>query len=74
MPGVAFVPRNDIPAARRWYQSLGRPITADEWRVLRRTQDDPAELERVATEEGWEFDPTPRPSYLDELLGRPPRN
>lgn len=63
---VLSVPRNDLDAARRFYESLSRPMTMDEWSILWRSQDNPEELELMA--EDWNIESRPPPSALDLLL------
>lgn len=43
------IPRNDIEACRRLW--MERDVTPDDWRVMLRLQDDPAQL--IAAEKRW---------------------
>jgi len=67
---IVDMPRNDLDAAERYYKSLKRPLTQDEWIVIWRSQDDPVGLEILA--EDWDIDMTPEKTYLDELLSYRP--
>ena len=45
---IAGVPRNDIDAARRFYESRRRRISAADMALLLQLQDDSTELRRIA--------------------------
>ena len=65
MPSLVDVPRNDLKAAQAFYNERGHRLTADEYRVLWKSQDDPAGFEEMA--EDWNVDEAAGP--LDHLLG-----
>lgn len=48
---ITDVPRNDIDACRRYYESRGSRITPDEMSMLLQLQDRPAKLMRLSA--GW---------------------
>jgi TfoX/Sxy family transcriptional regulator of competence genes len=64
---IGQVPRNDLTAAEAYYRAKGRHLTIDQWRLLWRLQDDPANFEELSRD--WDVEEAPSPSYLDELLG-----
>ena len=45
---LADVPRNDIKAARAYYEAHDKSISSEEWRVLYHLQDDPRAFERAS--------------------------
>lgn len=45
---IVDVPRNDVAAARRYYEAHGKRIDPDGMHMLLMLQDDPTELERVS--------------------------
>jgi hypothetical protein len=53
MASVFTVPRNDIAAARAFYEAKGH-LTDDEVRVLIKLQDDPSDLRAAMKAESWE--------------------
>jgi hypothetical protein len=61
------LPRNNLKAALAFYKAKDGPLTIDEWRVIWRSQDDPAELEALAKD--WNVENEPAPNLLDDLLG-----
>lgn len=48
MPNLFDIGRNDLPAAKAYYEANGERITPDEWHVLCRLQDDADEFKRMA--------------------------
>lgn len=62
---VFSVPRNNLEAARQWYEAH-KPIRPEEYQVLRRSQDDETEFDEMT--EGWEISPPPQ-SALEAFLG-----
>jgi len=44
------VPRNDLDAAKAYYEHRGGVISASEWHVLYRLQDDSTEFEQLSAE------------------------
>jgi hypothetical protein len=51
-PALTELPRNDIAAARRYYESRGE-VSPDALSILYQLQDDSTELRRVVQAEGW---------------------
>ncbi len=48
---ITSIPRNDVDACRRYYESRGSRITPDEMSMLLQLQDRPAKLMRLSA--GW---------------------
>jgi hypothetical protein len=53
---IADIQRNDLAAAEAYYKRRGRTLSADEYRILRGLQDDPAKFERLSRR--WHVTPT----------------
>lgn len=61
------IERNDLKAAAAYYKERGT-ISGEEWMILWRLQDSPAELEELARRRNWKIVQTP--SLVEELLGK----